>query len=455
MGLLGNIMALRKTSDPRYPQERNIPYTGRTQAGVYVTPDTALQNDTVWAGHRYLTQVVAQLPARVMKANGAKGEQVFSHPVDNVLNWRANPELSPFQLKETLTSWAILRGNGVAEIERDAVGRIVNLWPIHPRRVHFLRDVETGKLIYRISNGYGFTAGDDSSLGSVDLAPEEVFHLRGYGDGPVGLSVIEYAAQSIGWVRATELFGASFFGEGMHFGGAAILPGTADAASVKRLRSELDQAYRGPSRAGKWFIGDGAMKIEKMTATPEEGQFVATMQHQVETICRWMGCPPQKVYHLLRMTNNNVEHLSIEVVVDSITPWAIRWEEEANFKLFGANRQSYFVKLDLKGLLRGDFISRQTGLQVMRRNGVINADYWAELEDMPKPGKAQGGETYIVEGNMTRLDTVGENTAEAPVSAPPATPTLGVPANDPGNEGSKAAIAAAEALLELEPADAA
>ena len=61
---------------------------------------------------------------------------------------------------------------------------------------------------------------------------------------------------------------------------------------------------------------------------------------------------------MLRSTFSNIEHQSIEVVVDSITPWALRCEQEADYKFFGQNRQGFFTKMDLKGLLRGDFPAR-------------------------------------------------------------------------------------------------
>jgi phage portal protein BeeE len=145
------------------------------------------------------------------------------------------------------------------------------------------------------------------------------------------------------------------------------------------------------------------------------------MQFQVEEICRWFGVPPQKVQHLLRATFNNIEQLSIEVVQDAIAPWAFRFEEEGIFKLFGSNRQNLFLKMDLKGLLRGDFQTRQAGLQIMRRNGVVNANQWADIEDMPRIGP--DGDKYIVEGNMTTLAQIGE--------APPA-PQPPPKAPDPG-----------------------
>lgn len=396
---------LRKTAEPKSPLEKRIPYTGRTAAGVYVTPERALQNDVVYAGRRYLSQTVGQLPARIKKNVNGQSQDVNGHRVDRLLNVEPNSEITPYAFRETLTGWAVIHGNGIAEIETDAVGNPVALWPIHPERIRFLRDVDSKELIYEVNNGMGFE--------KTQLRANEVFHIRGYGDGPVGVSVIEYAAQTIGWARATELFGAAFFGEGLHFGGAVILKDKADDDTIKRIRTELEQSYKGPTRAGRWFIGDADMTFTKTTATPGQSQFIETMQFQVESICRWMGVPPHKVYHLLRMTFNNVEQLSIDVVGDCIVPWAMRWEQEATKKLFGQNRQNLKVKMEVKGLLRGDFKTRQEGLQVMRRNGIINADYWADLEDMPRPGEKAGGQTYIVEGNMTTLDKVGEEVTSA------------------------------------------
>lgn len=429
---LGRLLA-RLTREPRYPGSARGTY-GRTPAGVYIDAANALQSATVWACHRYLTQTVGQLPVRVRRAVGDGSEPVQRHPVDTLLNWRPNPELAPFQLKETLVGWAIMRGNGVAEIERDAVGRATALWPIDPNRIVFERDESTNELLYRVSNG---------QAGTVWLKSPDVFHLRGFGNGAVGLSVIEHAAESIGWARATEIFGATFFGNGLNSGGA-IEGGNLKPDGITALYARIDAKHRGPANAHRPLYLDGGMKWVKTGTTPDDAQFVATMQHQVEETCRWFGVPPQKVGHLLRMTFNNVEQLSIEVVVDSITPWAIRFEEEANFKLFGQNRGAFFVKLDLKGLLRGAFKDRQEGLQVMRRNGVISADDWAEIEDMKKPGPKVGGDKYIVEGNMTTLEKVGE----MPPSPPPAPPKV-EQAPAPAEAAAQSAIVALAEQLEL------
>jgi len=403
----------RQSREPR-EVERPAFVVGRPASGVRVTPDSSLQSATAWACHRYLTQTVAQLPVRVMRERGNLSERVTTHPVANVFNWRANPELSPFQLKETLTGWAILYGNGIAEIERDAVGRVTALYPIHPDRVEVLRDLDSRRLIYKISNG---------TDGPTLLDQYDVFHLRGFGNGPVGLSVVEYAAETLGWARATELFGASFFGNGLNTSGIIEGAGALDKAGQERLEAQLRKRHGGPRRSHMPLFLDKAMKWVQTSVKPNDAQFIETMQFQVEEVCRVFGVPPQKVGHLLRMTFNNVEHLSIEVVVDSITPWAIRWEEEANYKLFGQNRAGFYMKLDLKGLLRGAFKDRQEGLQIMRRNGIVNADEWRDIEDMGPMG-ATGGSKYVIEQNMTTLERVGEEPEPSTQTPAPANDTV-------------------------------
>lgn len=403
--LLDRVLALlqpgRNTNDPK-PQTIRIGPTWRTTAGMTVTADTALKNATVWACVRYLSSTVAQLPWRVYKDKA----HAVSHPADFLLRTRPNPEMSPFAFRETMVGWAVRHGNAVAEIQKDARGLPVALWPIHPDRVTFERDVETGELLYAVSNDLG---------GKVYLRGADVFHIRGFGEGPVGLDVVSYAAESIGWAQATETFGAGFFGNGATPSALLYVKGSLSPAGKDEIERELDKKFGGSKKSNKTMVMHGDMDYKKLSTDPEQAQFIETRQHQVEEICRWFGVPPHKVMHLLRATFTNIEHQSIEVVVDAVTPWCLRFEQEADYKFFGQNRQGFYTKMDIKGLLRGDFKSRQEGLQLMRRNGVINADEWRELEDMEPLGGA--GRKYIVEGNMTTLEAVGTTAPAGSTSA--------------------------------------
>lgn len=409
---------------------RRVVVNAKTASGEWMTPEKALRQATVWACVRYLSQTVAQLPWRVCVASGGKKKVITNSAVARLLGLRPNSECGPFALKESLVAWACTHGNAVAEIEWNNRGEPLALWPIHPDNGCFERDRETGELLYRVWYDHG---------GWVYLRPEDYFHIRGFGDGAVGLSVMDYAAETIGLARATELFGATYFGQGTAPSGV-LNTGKVKLSSAGKeaLEKQIQEKFGGSKNAHRTLIVDfDGGGYSKLMSDPAAAQLTESKYQLVEEICRWFGVPPHKAMHLLRATFSNIEHQSIEVVVDTITPWCIRLEEEADYKLFGRNMQGYYSHLDLKGLLRGDFKSRQEGLQIMRRNGIINANDWLAFEDMDPIGDQ--GDTYIVEGNMTPLNMI-EETARARNTVRPA-PGSGNSGYDPAPSPAPAARA--------------
>lgn len=373
------------------PTTSRIISTGRTSAGVYVDADTALKNATVWACVQYLTRAVAQLPWHVMVKTSGNAEVAGTHPVDWLLSKRPCADYGSFAWRQSMLGMALLRGNAYAEIERDARGMPYALWPIHPERVAVRRGA-TGELEYEVWN----------SSGNVILPARDMFHIRGFGDGPVGYGVVEYAAQSIGWAQATELFGSTYFGEGMNVSSVIEVPPSIKLSPEAKviMQKDLEALYKGP-RGKRTFIADGGMTLKKLGSDPDDGQFIETRQHQVEEICRWFGTPPHKVMHLLRATFSNIEHQSIEVVVDSVTPWVRVFEEEAEYKLFGdRNRQGFYTKMSLQALMRGDNVSRIAFYKGLMELGVPLNRILA-LEDMN--GIGPDGEVSFVSQNVQTL----------------------------------------------------
>ena len=54
-------------------------------------------------------------------------------------------------------------------------------------------------------------------------------------------------------------------------------------------------------------------------------------------------------------------------------------------------------------LLRGDYASRMTGYATARQNGWMSANDIRELENMNPIDSADGGDDYLVNGNMMRI----------------------------------------------------
>lgn len=398
-----------RATDAMRPVTGRVVHVGRTTSGVYVDAETALKNAVVWACISYLSKTIAQTPWRVHKPKAGGGSELATTaPADYLLHVRPNAEMGAFTFRQTLMFWVLRYGNAYCEIEWDQRGAPYALWPLHPDRV-VPRRTAAGVLYYEVWNERG---------GMVEMAAEDMLHFRGFGDGPVGFNVMEYAAQSIGWAQATQLFGASFFGAGMNPSGVVEVDKALSEPAMKVLRDQLKKIYEGP-KGEKTVILDNKMTWKKVTNNPDEAQFIESMEYQVPEICRWFGVPPHKVMHLLNATFSNIEHQSIEVVVDSVTPWCVHFEQEVDFKLFGrANPQRLYSKMNLRSLLRGDNASRAAFYKELFYAAALTPNMICELEDIA-PGGPDGDVRFVPVNMQPLKEAVKPKPAAAPGAAPP------------------------------------
>lgn len=410
-----DVLARRFTREDRHPDASRVSSSPRTLAGITITPDNAVTVATVWACLRYLSQTVAVLPWHVMK-DGDKGAQIQDkHPIDWLLYKRPNPEWSSFQFRETMTHWALRWGNGYAEIERDQAGRPFALWPIHPDRTSVCRDPDSGVLFYEVNNG---------ANGKVEIAAEDMFHIRGFGEGPVGVNVIHYASQSIGWARAAQLFGAAFFGNGANVSTVVINKSKLSPDGLELQKKEFDSLTKGVRNAHKAYHLGGDGDVKRIGLSAEETQLIEAHQFLVEEICRWFGVPPHKVMHLLRATFSNIEHQAIEVVVDSVSPWVKRFEDEADYKLFGQNRMGLYTKMNMRALMRGDNAGRAAFYKEMVQIGAYSPNDVLKREDENTIGA--DGDIHVMQNQNVTLKDIREGAAlkkaEPAAAAAPAEP---------------------------------
>ena len=61
----------------------------------------------------------------------------------------------------------------------------------------------------------------------------------------------------------------------------------------------------------------------------------------------------------------------------------------------------------MDGLLRGDYASRMSGYATARQNGWMSANDIRELENLDRIPAELGGDLYLINGNMTKLEDAG------------------------------------------------
>ena len=239
------------------------------------------------------------------------------------------------------------------------------------------------------------------------LRREEVLHVPGLGfDGLIGYSPVAMAKNAIGMAIATEEYGASFFANGANPGGVLEHPGV--VKDPKRVRESWNAVYQGSSNAHRVAVLEEGMKFQAIGIPPEQAQFLETRKFQINEIARIFRVPPHMLADLEKSSFSNIEQQSLEFVKYTLDPWVIRWEMAIQKALFlPSEKKQYFVKFNLDGLLRGDYQSRMNGYATGRQNGWLSSNDIRELENMNPIPPELGGDLYLINGNMTKLQDAG------------------------------------------------
>jgi len=247
----------------------------------------------------------------------------------------------------------------------------------------------------------------NTSSGTVILPSDEVLHIPGLGfDGLVGYSPIAMAKNAVGMAMATEEYGASFFANGAAPGGVLEHPGV--VKDPQRVKDSWNSVYQGSNKAHKIAVLEEGMKYQTIGISPEQAQFLETRKFQINEIARIFRVPPHMVGDLEKSSFSNIEQQSLEFVKYTLDPWVVRWEQALQQALIlPSEKGDYFVRFNLDGLLRGDYASRMTGYSTARQNGWMSTNDIRELENMNRIPTEEGGDLYLVNGNMTKLADAG------------------------------------------------
>jgi HK97 family phage portal protein len=245
---------------------------------------------------------------------------------------------------------------------------------------------------------------------TVILRASDVLHIPGLGfDGLVGYSPIAMAKNAIGLAIATEEYGSKFFANGAAPSGVLEHPGTIKDPS--RVRESWQQTFGGSQNSGKIAVLEEGMKYTPISISPEQAQFLETRKFQINEIARIFRVPPHMVGDLEKSSFSNIEQQSLEFVKYTLDPWVIRWEQSIRRSLLSnEEKQKYFVKFNFEGLLRGDYQSRMNGYATARQNGWMSANDIRELENLDRIPGEDGGDLYLVNGNMIPLNGKDTNT---------------------------------------------
>jgi HK97 family phage portal protein len=398
MGLLTTLLERRSINVPAVPltsASLSALLDGPTTAtGRSVSAATAMKASAVFACVRVRAETVASLPWVVYRRiPGGGKERDPQHPLYELLHDQPNPAQTAIEFRENLVGNMDLWGNAYAEIEWDTRGQVRALWPLRPDRVR--EEERNGRLYYVVTLPNGEQKG---------LPDYRVWHTRGF----MGQSVIANARESIGLALAGEEYGARFFGNDSRPGGILKSPKVLSKEAAKNLKASWEAAHSGLENRHRVAVLEEGVEWQQIGIPPEDAQYLELRQFQVVDIARFFRVPPHKIASLERATFSNIEHQSIEFVVDCIRPICVRLEQSARRCLLTTEeRPTWLAEHVIDGLLRGDTASRYAAYATARQWGWMSADDVRELENMNPLPDGQG-KMYLVPMNMTPAGEAGQ-----------------------------------------------
>lgn len=361
-----------------------------------VSFDTAMTLSAVFACIKILVESVATLPLQMFKLNtDGSRTQVKDHDLIRLLNNKPNRYQTRVEFFEQLML-NLVAGNCFSK--RDYIGKkMVSLQVINSGSVD-LKLNTNGDPIYECQiNGK-----------KVEYKENQIWHVKLFGTGLMGMSPIAYGAQSIGIGLAGNEKTTRLMSNGAKPTGALKTEKYLKKEQRDALRSELNILVNGDD--GELPVLEGNMQFEKISLTPADLELIEVRKMSVEEACRFFGVPPILVY----LTESSTTWGSgISEIVDGfykfgLRPYLERIEESIRIHLLPREEwDDYEFEFKTKDLLRASYMQRITSNKDRILSGQSSPNEIRREEgDMPDPN----GDFLLVPVNMTTAERMKQGT---------------------------------------------
>lgn len=378
-------------------QQLGLPLAPIIDQTKLTLPDAALQISAVFACVEILAQTISTLPLYVYRDKGGVRVPDKMSRLWLLLHDSPNRWMTPSEFLSAMVVNRMLRGNAYALIERDSAGEPIALVPLSPDQME-VSVVEGGEVYVYYQDG-DITA----------LAPENVIHWKGLGNGFLGLSKLDFMRATTNEAIRAQDNANSLYGKGSKPTGVLQTDSKLSAEQVTALMTRFQTSMT--SSGGGLIIADRGLKYSQMSLSPADAQLLETRRFTIEEICRWFGVPGV----LVGTTGQTTWGSGIEQIVSgfhkfTIGPLCKQLEQVLERRL--KNYEPITIEFKMDGFLRTDPASRAAFYSTMSQNGAMTRNEIRRLENLPP---VEGGDELTAQSNLVPLRKLG---AVEPASSP-------------------------------------
>lgn len=372
----------------------NAPSSALVEGSVALSPDHALQISTVWACIETLVNTIASLPLFVYENVGGVRKLARDSILYQLLHDSPNSRMTPMEFWVAMLMNLLLRGNAYARLERNAAGEVFAMWPMPADQVE-VRVLEDGSAIYL------YRLDQDVAVFSA----ESVLHLKGIGNGVIGLSRLDCMRASTTEATHAQATASKLFESRGKPSGVLMIDRVLNKVQRDAVKANFLEMAEGST--ARLHLLEADMKYQQINLSPQDQQLLETRRFNVEEICRWFGVPPVLVGH----SNVTTWGSGVEQIVEGfykfvIRPSLVNLEQAITKRVHtSAQRARYTTEWSFDALLRASLKDRMEIYAKATQNGIKTRNECRQLEnDPPLPG----GDELTAQTNLAPLPMLGK-----------------------------------------------
>ena len=375
-----------------------------------ITTPKALAETTYFTCLKVLSETMGKMPLKLYKED-TTGGRVRADAMD-VLLYRPNSVMTPSTFWSTMEANCQHYGNAYAWIQRDyskglKTGKIQTkaYWIMKSDCVTVYMDDagvfgDRGRLYYQYSNPQnGETA---------VFRQEDVLHIKNWlsWDGVMGLSVREILKSTIQGAGYSQRYLEKLYKSGLTASSVLQYTGDLDEKLRTQLQKKYNELLTGAENAGKVVALPIGMKLEPLTYTLADAQYMELKKYSALQIAAAFGVKPNQINDYEKSSYSNSESQQLSFLIDTMMYRLNQYEQEINYKcLTDKQRAEGFVyKFNEKVLLRANMETQMQSITSAVQNGIYTPNEGRHLLDLPSK---DGGDVLIVNGNYVPLTDVG------------------------------------------------
>ncbi len=371
--------------------------------------DGALQVSTVWACVTILVENIASLPVFIYSTDSQGGRELLRESrIFSIFHRSPNARQTSQEFWEQMLLNYFLRGNAYARVRRDSSGEVISMHALSADQIDVIL-ADDGSLIYE------YYREQESFL----YLESDILHIRGMGNGLVGLSPLDYMRSSVGLAIKAQNHTTKTFRKNARRPGILM----SDSVLTPEQRTALKNNFTDIASGGEkeLYVLEANFKFDPLGMSPADIQLLESRQFAVQDLARWFGVPSVLINDTSETTALGS---SVKEIIDGfhklkLRPIVGKIENTIEKQVFTARQraQGLSVEFNLDALLRASLSERMDLYSKGVQNGLKTRNECRKKENDPP---LEGGDILTVQSNLLPIDQLGvvqqgSNVPEEPI----------------------------------------